>query len=66
MNDFPIVEVFVQVNVFLYVIEFDDGSMKEEFARRNEGTHSSTVRLSRYNNDICYVFDINVLFKAHR
>ena len=34
MNDIPIVEDLVQVNIFLYDIDFDDGPMIGELARR--------------------------------
>ena len=65
MNDIPIVEDLVQVNIFLYDIDFVDGAMIGELAR-SVGKHSDTVRLLCYSSHICYVFDIDVFFIAYR
>ena len=66
MNDKPIVEDLVHLNVFLYDIDIVDGSMIEKLAKRSVGKCDNTPRLLRYNSPICYVFDINALFKAYR
>ena len=52
MNDNPIVEDLVQVNILLYYVDFIDGAMIGELARTNVGKHSDTVRLLRYNSHI--------------
>ena len=65
MNDIPIVEDLVLVNIFRYDIDLVDGAMIGGLARRSVGKHDNTVRLLRYNSHICYAFDINVLFKAY-
>ena len=66
MNDILFVEDLVQVNIFLYDVDFVDGAMIGELARRSVGKHSNTVGLLRYNSPIRYVFDINEHFKAYR
>ena len=60
------VEAFDRVDFFLYDFDISNGSMIGELARRSVGKHSNTVRLLRYIRHICYVFDINALFKAYR
>ena len=63
---FPIVEDLVQVNFILYDIDFVDGAMIRELARRNVRKPSNAVRLLRYNSHLCYVSNINIPFKAFR
>ena len=69
VNDLAIVKDSVRVNIFLYDIDFVDGATIGELAR-SVGKHSNIVRLLRYISHICYVCDINILFKkfiaAHR
>ena len=65
MKDIPIVEDLVQVNIFLYDIDFVHESMMGELVRKNVGKHSNTLRLLRYNSQF-FVFDINVLFEVYR
>ena len=65
MDEIPIKEELVRMNIFLYYIDFVDAAMIGELARRSVGKHCNTVRLLRYNSQICYVFDINVLLKAY-
>ena len=66
MEYIAIVEDSLQTDIFLYDIEFVDGSMFGELARRSVEKHSNTVRLLRYVSNFCYVFNINALFKAYR
>ena len=66
MNDNPIVEELVLVNIFRYDIDLVDGAIIGGLARGSVRKHDNTVRLLRYNSHICYVSDINVLFKAYR
>ena len=58
-------EDLVQVNVFLYNIDFADGAENEELARGSVVKHPNTIRRLRYNSHNCYVSDINVLFKEY-
>ena len=66
MDDIPLVEDLVKVNIFLYDIDIADGSLIGELGRRSVQKHPDNVRLLRYNNHICYVSNINVLFQAYR
>ena len=59
-------EDLVQLNIFLSDVRSVDGAKIGEFYRRNTGKNSKTVRLLRYNSQVCYAFDVNTLFKAHR
>ena len=66
MTDIPKVEEMLQLNIFLYDIDFVDGELIGELARRSIQKFENTVKLVRYNNHICYVNNINILFKAFR
>ena len=65
-EDIAAVEDIVWADIFLYDIEIVDRSMIGELPRRTTGKHSKTVRLLRYISQICYVSNINALFKAYR
>ena len=66
MNDIPTLEDLLQLNIFLYDIDFVDGELIGEHCRRSIHQYENSVKLSRYNNHICYVNNINALFKAFR
>ena len=66
MTDIPKVEDLLQLNVFLYDFDFVDGELIGELARRRIQKFEISVKLLRYNNHICYVNNINTLFKAFR
>ena len=66
MTDIPKVEELLQLNIFLYDIDFVDGELIGELARRSIQKFEKSVKLLRYNNHICYVNNINALFKAFR
>ena len=66
MTDIPKVEEMLQLNIFLYDIDFVDGELTGELARRSIQKFEKSVKLLRYNNHICYVNNINALFKAFR
>ena len=55
-------EDIFQADFFLHDIDIVDGSMIGELVGKN----SDTVRLLRYNSPICYISNINPLFKAYR
>ena len=66
MNDIPIVEDLLTLNLVLYDIDIVDGNIIEELARRNVQKYENTVRLLIYNNHICYVNNINAVFQSFR
>ena len=66
MNDIPIVEDLLTLNILLYDIDIVDGNIIGELARRSVQKYNNTVRLLRYNNHICYVSNINAVYQAFR
>ena len=64
MDDIPSVEDKVGINIFIYDIDLIDGAMVGELARRSIKKYEKNVQLIRYNSHICYVDNINALFKA--
>ena len=64
LTDIPKVEDLLQLNIFLYDIDFVDGELIGKLARRSIHKFGKSVKLLRYNNHICYVNNINALFKA--
>ena len=66
MTDIPKVQEMLQLNIFLYDIDFVDGELIGELARRSFQKFEESVKLLRYNNHICYINNINALFKAFR
>ena len=66
MNDSPIVEDLLTLNILLYDIDIVDGNIIGELARRSVQKYDKTVRLLRYNNHICYVSNINAVFQPFR
>ena len=55
MNDIPIVEDLLTLNILLYDIIIGDRNIIGELARRSAQKYENTVRLLRYNNHISYV-----------
>ena len=66
MDDIPSVEDIVSINIFIYDIDLIDGAMVGELARRSIKKYEKSVKLIRNNSHICYVDNINALFKAFR
>ena len=66
MTDIPKVEEMLQLNIFLYDIDFVDGKLIGELARRSFQKFENSVKFLRYNNHICYVSDMNSFFKSFR
>ena len=64
MNDIPIVEDLLTLNILLYHIDSVDGIIIGELARRSVQKYDNTVRLLRYNNHICYVSNNNAVFQS--
>ena len=66
MDDIPSVEDIVVINFFINDVHLIDGAMVGELARRSIKKYEKNVQLIRYNSLICYVDNINALFKAFR
>ena len=66
MTDIPNKEGMFQLNVFLYDIDFVDGELIGEIARRSIQKFGKSVKLLRYNNHICYVSEMISFFKSFR
>ena len=66
MNDIPIVEDLLTLNILLYDLDIVDGKIVGELARQSVQKYENTVRLLRYNNHICYVRNINAVFQSFR
>ena len=66
MTDILKVEDWMQFNIFLYDIDFVEGELIGELCRRSIQKYEKSVKLLRYNNHICYVNNINALFKDFR
>ena len=64
MTDIPKVEEMLQLNIFLYDIDFVDGKLIVERAQRSIQKFEKSVKLLRYNNHICYLSAMNCLFKS--
>ena len=66
MNDIAKVEDNLQLKNILYDNDFFDGELLGELARINFQKHYKNVKVLPYNNHICYVGNINAIFKAFR
>ena len=66
MTDIPKVEDLLQLIIFFYDIDFVAGELIGELCRRSIQKYEKSVKFLRYNNQICYVNNINALFKAFR
>ena len=66
MTDIRKVEEMLQLNIFLYDIDFVDGELIGELARRSIPKFEKGVKLLPYNIHICYVSDMNSFFKSFR
>ena len=66
MNDIPIVEDLLTLNILLYDIDIVDGSIVGELARRSVQKYQNIVRLLKYNNHKWYVNNINAVFQSFR
>ena len=66
MNDTPIAEDLLTLNIVLYDIDIVDGNIIGELAKQSVQKYENTVRVLRYNNHICYVNSINAVFRSFR
>ena len=64
MTDIRKVEELLQLNSFLYDIDFVDGDLIGELARGSIQKLEKSVKLLRFNNHICYVSDMNSFIKS--
>ena len=62
MNDIPIVEDLLTLQIQLYDTDIVDGNIIGELARRGVQKYDNTVRLLRYNYHLCYLSNINAVF----
>ena len=65
MTDILKVEM-LQLNIFLCDNDFVDGELIGELARRSIQKFEKSVKLLRYNNQICYVSDMKFFFESFR
>ena len=63
MNDIPFVEDLLTLNILLYDTDLVNGNIIGEPAGRSVQKYENTVRLLRYNNQICYENNINAVFQ---
>ena len=66
MTDIPKMEEMLQLNIFLYEIEFVDVELIGELAQRSIQKFEMSVKLLRYNNHVCYISGVNSFFKSFR
>ena len=55
LNDYPIVEDLLLLNIFFYDIDIVERNIIGELARRSVQKHENIFRLLRYNTHKCYV-----------
>ena len=63
LNDIAKFEDLLQLNIFVYDIDFVNGELIGELCRRNIQKYKNSVKLLRYNHHIGYVNNINALSK---
>ena len=66
MNNIPIVDVLLTLIFLLYDADIIDRSIIKEPARGSVQKYEKTVKLLRYNNQICYVSSIDAAFQTFR
>ena len=66
MNDIPNFEGLLPLKMLLHDIKVVNEKIIREFARRSEQKYENTVRLLTYNNQICYMSNINAAFQPFR
>ena len=64
MNDISVAEDLLTLNILLYDIEIVGWNNLGELARRSAQKYESTAGLLRYNDHICYVRNINAVFRS--
>ena len=64
--DIPKIEDLLYLNIFLYDSDIVDGKLISGLRQGSIQKFEKSVKLLRYNNHLCYVNNINALFKAFR
>ena len=62
----PVVEEFVQRNIFIFDFDIQEGEYVGELAKRSTGKFEKAVKLLRFNNYIIHTNDIHSLFECFR
>ena len=62
-KNIPNVQYILQLNVFLYDVAFVDEELNGALAHRRIQNSDKSIKLSHYNNRICYISNINAKFK---
>ena len=65
-NDIPIVEDLLTLIILLYHVDFVDGNFIGKLAKRRVEKYDNTVRLLRYNNQLCYGSNNDAFFQSFR
>ena len=65
-DQIPTIEEQIKQNIFIYDFDIEDGEIIGELVRRSVERYDKNIKLLRYNNHICYVNDINKIFKKFR
>ena len=66
VTDIPKADEMLQLNIFLYDIDFVVWVLIGELARRSLQKFEKSVKILLYNDHICYVSDIDSFFKYFR
>ena len=66
MTDVPKVEEMLQLKIFPNDIDFVDGELIGELARRSIQKFKKSVKFLCFNNQNCYVSDMNSFYKTFR
>ena len=64
MDNLSKVEDVTEKNIFIYIIDIEDGNFVGKLARRSTGNYEKTVKLPRDNNHTYYINNIDHFFKC--
>ena len=64
VEDFTVVEEIVQINIFIYDFDIQEGEYVGELARRSIGRFDKTFKILRFNNHIIHTNDIDSFFQC--
>ena len=66
IDDFSFVEEIVERDIFIYGFDIEEGEYVGKLARRSIGKFEKTMKLSRFNNDMIQMNNIDSFFKYFR
>ena len=66
MNNIPVVEDLLTLNILFYDIDTIEGNIIGNLARRSVQKCENSVRLLRYKHHVCYVSIIIAVFQPFR